>query len=68
MVDEFAGEHAKILGVTEDVVKAFMLQRIPMGRLLKPEEIADLAAYLASDESDGMSGQSILIDGGMLYV
>lgn len=68
MVTEFAGEHAKILGVTEEVVKAFMLQRIPMGRLLKPEEIADLAAYLASDESDGMSGQSILIDGGMLYV
>ena len=31
-------------------------------------EIADLAAYLASSESAGMTGQSILVDGGMLFV
>jgi 3-hydroxybutyrate dehydrogenase len=68
MVSQFAGEHAKIMGVDEDVVKTFMLQRIPMGRLLQPEEIADLAIYLASTDSDGMSGQSILLDGGMLFV
>lgn len=68
MVSEFVGEHAKIMGVEEDVVKAFMLQRIPMGRLLRPEEIADLATYLASKDSDGMTGQSLLVDGGMLFV
>ncbi|MBW1888849.1 MAG: SDR family oxidoreductase, partial [Deltaproteobacteria bacterium] len=32
------------------------------------EEIAHLAVYLASSESDGMTGQSILLDAGMLYV
>lgn len=68
MVSQFTGEHAKIMGVSEDVVKSFMMQRIPMGRLLQPEEIADLAAYLASSESEGMTGQSILVDGGMLFV
>lgn len=68
MVSQFTGEHAKIMGVTEEVVQGFMMQRIPMGRLLRPEEIADLAAYLASSESDGMTGQSILVDGGMLFV
>jgi len=68
MVSQFAGEHAKIMGVDEEVVKSFMLQRIPMGRMLQPEEIADLAAYLASSESAGMTGQSILLDGGMLFV
>lgn len=43
-------------------------QRIALRRLLKPEEVASLALYLASDESDGMTGQSILLDGGMVFV
>lgn len=37
----------------------------PMGRLGKPEEIADLAAYLASDESSYVSGQLINCNGGV---
>jgi len=68
MVARFTGEHAGIMGVDPDVVRGFMLQRIPLGRMLQPGEIADLAAYLASSESDGMTGQSILLDGGMLFV
>lgn len=68
MMARFTGEHAGIMGVDPDVVKGFMLQRIPLGRMLQPGEIADLAVYLASSESDGMTGQSILLDGGMLFV
>jgi 3-hydroxybutyrate dehydrogenase len=68
MVSQFLGEHAKIMGVEEEAVKNFVLQRIPMGRVLQPEEVADLAVYLASSDSDGMTGQSILMDGGMLFV
>ena len=37
----------------------------PMGRLVTGEEVAHLAVYLASSESDGMTGQSIPISGGM---
>jgi len=37
-----------------------------LGRRLEPEEVAPLAVYLASDDSAGMSGQSINIDGGVL--
>ncbi|MEK9776128.1 MAG: SDR family NAD(P)-dependent oxidoreductase [Quisquiliibacterium sp.] len=40
--------------------------RVPMGRVLDPTEIAGLAVYLGSRESSGMTGQSILVDGGML--
>ena len=40
------------------------LNRIPMGRLGQPSDIADLAAFLASDESTWMTGQIVTIDGG----
>ena len=37
---------------------------IPMGRLARPEEIGELAAFLASSESSYITGQGIVIDGG----
>jgi len=37
---------------------------IPLKRLAKPEEIGELAAFLASDESSYITGQGIVIDGG----
>jgi 2-keto-3-deoxy-L-fuconate dehydrogenase len=40
--------------------------RQPMGRLGKPEEIAALALYLASDESGFTTGQAHIIDGGWM--
>ena len=40
--------------------------RQPMGRLGKPEEIAALALYLASDESAFTTGQTHIIDGGWM--
>jgi len=39
-----------------------------MNRFIRPEEIAHLALYLASDESDGITAQSILICGTYLMV
>ena len=36
----------------------------PMGRMLDPEEIAELAVYLASDDSRGMTGQALNLSGG----
>ncbi|NQZ30894.1 MAG: SDR family oxidoreductase [Oceanospirillaceae bacterium] len=46
--------------------KAAFLARQPMGRLGLPEEIAQLALYLASDESAYTTGQTHIIDGGWL--
>ncbi|MGD9743497.1 MAG: SDR family oxidoreductase [Dongiaceae bacterium] len=37
----------------------------PMGRLARPEEIARAALFLVSDDSSHMTGQSLLIDGGI---
>lgn len=45
-------------------VQADFVARQPMGRLGSPEEIAALAVYLASDESNFTTGQTHIIDGG----
>ncbi len=46
-------------------VRAEFVARQPMGRLGRPEEIAALAVYLASDESSFTTGQTHIIDGGL---
>ena len=51
------------LGDVEKARKEF-IARQPMGRLGKPEEIAALSVYLASDESSFTTGQIHIIDGG----
>lgn len=47
----------------DEVVRAFVARQ-PMGRLGKPDEIAALAVYLASDESAFTTGVAHIIDGG----
>jgi len=42
-----------------------LMDTIPYNRIGEPEDVARLAAWLASDESDYVVGQSIYIDGGM---
>ncbi|WP_171125521.1 MULTISPECIES: SDR family oxidoreductase [unclassified Ruegeria] len=47
-----------------DQAMADFIARQPMGRIGKPEEIAELALYLASDASRYTSGQPFAVDGG----
>ena len=47
-----------------DKMLAAVNQKIPLGRHAKPEEIAGLFAYLASDDAAYMTGQVITYDGG----
>ena len=42
-----------------------LVAKIPMGRVGKPEEVAALVAWLASDEAAYATGQSYILDGGM---
>ncbi|MBX3256881.1 MAG: SDR family oxidoreductase [Chitinophagaceae bacterium] len=42
------------------------LHRVPIGRILQPREIASSVAYLCSDDASGITGTSLIIDGGYL--
>jgi len=48
-----------------DKARARMVRDIPIGRLGKPEEVADLCLYLLSDESAFVTGAEFVIDGGL---
>jgi len=48
-----------------EAARKAMLDRQPHGRLVTPEEIAAMAAYLASDESASVIGAVMVVDGGM---
>ena len=57
-------DQAKATGKSLAEVEAAFVARQPMGRLGRPEEIAALAVYLASDESAFTTGTAQIIDGG----
>jgi NAD(P)-dependent dehydrogenase (short-subunit alcohol dehydrogenase family) len=42
----------------------WQIERIPMGRLADPKEIADPVVYLASDRASYITGQTLVVDGG----
>ena len=50
-------------GNPEEVLR-LRQQQIPLGRIGEPEEVADVAAYLCSDEASFITGSAIVADGG----
>jgi len=47
-------------------IKDKMLEAIPLKRFGKPSEVADLCLFLSSKDADFITGQTIVIDGGMV--
>jgi len=53
-----------VTAIPQEVLQSKILPQIPMSRLGKPEEVAGLVAYLASDEAAFVNGANISINGG----
>lgn len=53
-----------VTAIPQEVLDSKIIPQIPMARLGKPEEVAGLVAYLASDEAAFVTGANIAINGG----
>ena len=60
MLGQFAGKDADIDGMKDTVFK----QSVPLGKLLTPNDIAQSAKFLLSDESSMVTGSVFHVDGG----
>jgi 3-oxoacyl-[acyl-carrier protein] reductase len=68
MTDRLVAIHmarAKSLGITADEQFKRFAETVPVRRMGRPEEIGDLCAYLCSRQAGYLTGQSIVVDGGI---
>jgi NAD(P)-dependent dehydrogenase (short-subunit alcohol dehydrogenase family) len=52
-------------GAEGEAARRARIATIPLGRMGRPEDVAELAVYLASKESSWVTGVAIPLDGGM---
>lgn len=63
LVDKEMGKHLNL--PKGELLKKYS-EPISSGRVETPEDVAAFVAYLASEDSDTMTGQSVMIDGGII--
>ena len=63
-LQEGLGVEAKMTGTTKEELLQKMQAKIPLGRLAKPQEIAAVALFLASDQASYVTGTIVPMDGG----
>ena len=65
LVDKQIADQAAVHGISEtDVIEKIMLDRAAIKRLIAPEEVAELVAYLCTPAADLITGASVPLDGG----
>jgi len=62
--DEQLEDYAHKRSIRPEEVRSYLEERIPIGRLCAPEEVAQTAVFLASDDAAYITGQAINITGG----
>ncbi len=68
LTDRFAGgmkAEAELQGISEAEAVKRHLSKIPLGRFAKPEEVASVTVFLASDQASYVTGAVIPMDGGV---
>lgn len=51
-------------GLQNPEIKQWILDRVPVGRVGKPQDVANAVVFLASDDSEYMTGSTLVVDGG----
>ncbi len=64
-LNEVSARRAADAGKTQQQIEQTWIDEIPLSRLGKPEEVADTIVWLASERASFITGQTILVDGGM---
>jgi NAD(P)-dependent dehydrogenase (short-subunit alcohol dehydrogenase family) len=67
LYDRIMKELTEREGITEEQAVARMDASIPLRRSNTPDDIANMAAFLASDEARNITGQSFNVDGGLMW-
>jgi NAD(P)-dependent dehydrogenase (short-subunit alcohol dehydrogenase family) len=65
LIDEKLGE--KTGAKKGDTIKKYTNDLIALGRTSVPEDVSSTVSFLASGDSDYMTGQTIVIDGGIVF-
>ncbi|CAF1356744.1 unnamed protein product [Rotaria sordida] len=66
-VDRYNEESANIQGKTTEDIMENVLKSIPLNHIGYSDDVANLVSFLASKNSDYITGQSILVNGGIDY-
>ncbi len=64
--DAMIEDYAKKRNMKPEQVKPYLESKVPLGRLCTPEDVANTAAFLASDQASFITGQSINVSGGLI--
>ncbi len=64
LIDEKLSDH---MGIERGGALKQFSELIALGRVETPEDVASFVSYLASPDSDYMTGQSVMIDGGIIF-
>jgi len=62
-----ARRSALVTGAARGIGRAIAVAGIPLGRLETPYDVAGIVSFLASPDAGYVTGQSVVVDGGMWF-
>jgi NAD(P)-dependent dehydrogenase (short-subunit alcohol dehydrogenase family) len=61
-----ASEQGKLMGLSAEEFTRARASTVPLGRMERPEDVANVIGFLVSSKSGYMTGQALSVDGGLV--